>query len=115
MPRERPVSLSKALLLLFGGLAVLFVVVGGLSHGYSPKMIVTLGVSGAILGAIAVPELAPGVIPFPTFWQVTLSVVGCMLFAYAINAAALGYAVAFAIGVVLGMLAPRWVKHVNLP
>ena len=115
MPRERPMSFLLALLICSGGLSLLFVVVGGLSHGYSPKVVLSLGVSGAIIGAIALPELAPGVIPTPAFWQVFLSVIGCMLFAYAVGASTVGYAAAFAVGLVLGLLAPKWVKHITLP
>jgi len=98
-----------------GGLAFLFVVVGGLSHGYSPRMIWALGVSGAILGAIAIPEVVPGLIHAPVVWQVSLSVLGCLLFAYAIGASTVGYASAVVLGFVLGLLAPKWVKHINVP
>jgi hypothetical protein len=115
MPRKRPVSLAKALLQYSGGLAVLFIVIGGLSRGYSPKMILALGISGAIFGAMSLPELAPGTIPFPAIWQVSLSVIGCLLFAFAVNAAALGYTIAIVVGIVLGLLAPRWLKHINFP
>ena len=105
----------KALAFLCVFLAVIFVVFGGLQYGYSGRNIVFFGVTGVILGAIGAPELEPKAFRYPSLWQMFFSIVGCSLFAFAIQAPAEGYGLAVTVGLLLGYLAPYWIKHIQGP
>lgn len=105
----------KAIAFLCAFLAVVFVVFGGLQYGYSGRNIVFFGVAGIILGAIGAPELEPKAFRYPMLWQILFSIVGCSLFAFAIQASPEGYGLAVTAGLLLGYLAPSWTKHIQGP
>ena len=93
----------------------MFVAFGGIAHGYSPKSIAWLAASGAMVGAIAAPELEPKVFRYPALWQVSFAVVGCVLAAAAWDAPVEGYLLAVVGGAVLGYIAPVWIKRLQVP
>ena len=105
----------KAAVFLSVFLALLFVIVGGFSLGYSASNVLFLGGAGAIFGMIGAPELEPEAFRYPRAWQILFAVLGCTLFAFSLNAQAEGIAVAVVVGVVLGYSAPYWVKHIDAP
>jgi hypothetical protein len=49
----------------------------------------------------------------PAVWQISFSVLGSLAFAAAVDVSPEGYAVAILVGVLLGYLAPYWVRAVN--
>lgn len=95
--------------------ALIFMVFGGFSVGYTMKTLAWLGSAGFIIGAIGAPELAPELFRFPVLWQVSFSVSGCVLVAAYLEAGSGGFALAGALGLVLGFLAPYWIKHMQVP
>jgi len=96
-------------------LALVFVIFGGLAHGYSLRNIAFLASVGAVFGAIGAPYIEPKAFRYPTLWQMFFSVLGCALLAMYLQAGAEGYALAIVAGVILGYLAPFWVKHFQGP
>jgi hypothetical protein len=96
-------------------LAAVFIVFGGVSHGYSLKSVLALGVSGAFIGAIAAPEFEPKAFPYPVLWQVCVTVVGFLAAAVYFDAGTDGFALAVVGGVVVGYLAPYWINHIDVP
>ena len=105
----------KAIAFLCAFLAVIFVVFGGLQYGYSGRNIVFFGVVGVILGAIGAPELEPKAFRYPALWQIFFAIIGCTLLAFAIHAPPEGYGLAVTAGLLLGYLAPYWIKHIQGP
>lgn len=97
------------------GFAAIFIVFGGLAHGYSLRSVLFLGSAGLFVGAIAAPELEPKLFRFPRLWQISLSVVGCVLIAVHLQAGALGYSIAVVAGLALGYLAPIWSRDIQIP
>lgn len=98
-----------------GVLAVLFVGLGGISMGYSTRSVVTLALAGALLGAIAAPDLAPESFRHPTPWQMGFAIVAGILVAFNLAAGPLGYLVAVFVGAVLGYFARYWTKYIDVP
>jgi hypothetical protein len=96
-------------------LGVLFIFFGGMSLGFSVESVTFLGVAGAVFGMIGAPEIEPKAFKHPILWQVFFSSVGSVLFATALRASAEGYVLAILIGLVLGYLAPYWIKHIQVP
>lgn len=96
-------------------LATVFVVFGGFAHGFTMRNVAWLAISGAIFGAIGAPWLEPKAFRYPTLWQIFFSVFGCLLLAGYLQSSAEGYALAAGVGIILGYLAPYWVKHVQVP
>lgn len=96
-------------------LALLFVIFGGLTHGYSIRNIVFLASAGAVFGAIGAPYIEPKAFRYPTLWQMFFSVLGCVLLAVYLQVGAEGYALAIVAGIILGSLAPYWVKNFQGP
>lgn len=96
-------------------LAIVFVVFGGFAHGFTMRNVAWLVVSGAIFGAVGAPWAEPKAFRYPTLWQIFFSVFGCLLLAGFLQSSAEGYILAVFVGVILGYLAPYWVKHVQVP
>lgn len=105
----------KVALLISACAAVLFVLFGGLAWGYSLRSIAFLAASGAVFGAIGAPHLEPEAFLYPTLWQVFVAVIGCVLIAAYLEAGWEGYVLALAVGLIVGYLAPYWIKHVQVP
>lgn len=101
--------------LLTLGFGAIFILVGGLASGYSPRSVLFLGAAGFFLGAIAAPELEPKLFLLPRLWQIFFSVLGCVLVAVHLQADALGYFIAVVVGMTLGYLAPFWIEHIPIP
>lgn len=97
------------------GVAAIFMLLGGLTYGYTPHSMLYLGIAGLLVGAIAAPEFEPGLFRYPTLWQIVFSVLGCNLVAVALHASAPGYGVATIVGVLLGYFARHWIVHFPFP
>ena len=97
------------------GFAILFVALGGISHGYSPRSVAFLAVSGFLLGAIAAPELEPKAFRHPAVWQVFFGALGGVVLCAAMSLSAEANVAGAIIGGLLGFLAPYWVKHLQVP
>jgi hypothetical protein len=96
-------------------LALLFIVLGGIRLGYTLWSVALLGAAGLSIGAVAAPELEPQFFRYPALWQVCFAVAGCVSIALLLAAGGEGLALAVLVGVALGIAAPVWVKHVQLP
>jgi hypothetical protein len=105
----------KAAVFLSVFFALIFVIFGGFSSGYSATNVLFLGGAGAIFGMIGAPELEPDAFRYPRLWQVLFAVLGCILLALTLNAQPAGYVLAVEVGAVLGYLAPYWIKHIQAP
>ena len=92
-----------------------FAIFGGFSYGYSLKNEIYLLLAGAIIGLIAAPEIEPKLFKYPALWQVTFSIIGFIILAYSLSSSLTGYGLAVIAGIVIGWLAPYWVKHINAP
>jgi hypothetical protein len=55
MPRNKPAAGWKVTMITSAGLAAVFVILGGISNGFSKRTLITLALAGALLGAIGVP------------------------------------------------------------
>ena len=115
MPRIKHIAGWKVALFASAALAVLFVVFGGFSSGYSLRSVTLLAVSGGLLGAIAAPDLEPEAFRHATLWQMSFAILGSILVAFHVKAHPIGYLVAVVIGAVLGYFARYWTKYINLP
>jgi hypothetical protein len=97
-------------------LAALFAVGGWLRSGSTVESVAWFAVAGAVLGAIAAPELLErGTFRHPARWQMFFSVLGCVLFAVAWSVPPEGYALAVVGGAILGYIAPVWIKYIQVP
>lgn len=101
--------------LLTFGFAVVFILFGGLTSGYSLRSVLCLGSAGFFVGAIGAPEIKPKLFRFPTLWQICFSVLGCIFIAAHLEAGALGYSLAAVAGLILGYSAPFWIAHIQVP
>ena len=98
-----------------GSMALIFAILGGWRDAYSLWSVTFFAVSGAILGAILVPEIKPEAFRYPALWQMSFAILGCVAIAAAVAAPAEGYMLAVLVGSILGYLAPYWIKHVQGP
>jgi len=114
MPRTKTSGLKLALVVAVA-LALVFVIFGGIAHGYTWRNVALLASAGAVIGAIGAPYIEPQAFRHPTLWQMFFSVLGCVLLAVYLSAGADGYALAIVVGIVIGYLAPYWVKHIQVP
>lgn len=101
--------------LLTLGFATVFILFGGLAHGYSLRNVLFLGAAGFFVAAIGAPEIEPKLFRYPRLWQICFSVLGCVLVAVHLQVGALGYSIAVVVGPILGYLAPFWINHVQIP
>ena len=83
--------------------------------GYSVASVSFLAAAGAILGAIGAPEIEPKVFRYPALWQMSFATIGCLLLAAAMDSPIEGYMLAILAGLILGYLAPLWIKHIQAP
>lgn len=115
MKRNSGSSGYKTIAAIVAGFAAAFVLLGGISVGYSPISILLLAAVGVLFGAVAAPEIEPGLFRHPILWQVSFTVLGCILVAALLGAAFEGYALAAIVGIVAGYLGPYWIRQVRLP
>jgi hypothetical protein len=115
VPRIKHIAGWKVALFASVGFAILFAVFGGFSTGYSLRSIGLLALAGALLGAIAAPDLEPKAFRFPELWQMSFAILGSILIAFSCKAGPLGYAIAVVVGGVLGFFARYWTKHIQVP
>jgi hypothetical protein len=115
VPRIKHITGWKVALFASAGFAVLFVVFGGFSAGYTLRSVGLLALAGALLGAIAAPDLEPKAFRFPELWQMFFAILGSILVAILLKAGPIGYAIAVVVGGVLGFYARYWTKHINVP
>lgn len=115
MPRNKPAAGWKVALIVSAVLAVLFVSLGGISTGYSTRSVVTLALAGALLGAIAAPDLEPESFRAPMLWQMGFAILGAVMVAFSLHLGPLGYLVAVLVGAVLGYFARYWTKYIDVP
>jgi len=80
--RSNPTAGWKAALIASAGLAVVFVIFGGINNGFSKRTIITLAVAGALLGAIGAPDFQPDSFRYPVLWQIAFAILGCVLVAF---------------------------------
>lgn len=113
MPNKQRFAVLLCLSIL--GFAALFILIGGLTSGYSPRSVLFSGTAGFFIGAIAAPEFEPALFRYPTLWQIVFAVLGCNLVAAFLDASAPGYGVATIVGVLLGYFARHWIAHVSIP
>lgn len=95
--------------------AAVFVVFGGLAHGYTLKSITWLALSGAFIGAIGAPSVEPQAFRYPTLWQIVFSILGCSTIAAYLGSSTDGYMLAVFIGFIFGAFADKWIQHVQIP
>lgn len=91
--------------------AVVFMAIGAISHGFTLRAHLFYGMAGAFFGLIGAPEWEPKSFKYPTLWQIGFSIVPCILLAYRSGTSPEGYALAVAVGVIIGLTAPTWVHH----
>jgi hypothetical protein len=101
--------------MMAGFLALAFVMLGGLSFGYSLRSAIWLAISGALLGAVAAPDLEPKAFRFPVLWQICFCVVGLEALVFYNKAGPIWYLVALVVGWVLGYTARHWTKYIDVP
>lgn len=111
-PLGSGITIAVIAAVVMGGL---FAVFGGLAHGYTLRNIGLLFSSGALIGAMSGPELEPKAFRFPTLWQVITCAFGFIAGAIYFRASPEGVALAALVGIILGYLAPYWLKHVQIP
>jgi len=97
------------------GLAAVFVIFGGLNHGFTKRAILTLAAAGALLGAIGAPDFQPDSFRHPVLWQMAFAILGCVLVAVHFEAGPLGYLGAVVAGGALGYFARHWTRHIDVP
>ena len=115
MPRIKPAAGWKVALYASGGFAILFVVFGGFSTGYSLRAVTLLAVAGGLLGAIAAPDLEPAAFRHPTMWQMFFAILSGLVIAFHAGAGPMGYLVAVVVGGLLGYFARYWTRYIDVP
>lgn len=103
------------ILAIIVGFTVTFVVLGGLSVGYSLPGAVMLAVTGAAIGALAAPEIVPKQFRRPAMWQVGSGVVASIPVAVVLAPTLEGFALAALIGGLVGYVVPYWIHRITLP
>jgi hypothetical protein len=115
MPRREHIAGWKVALFASGGLAIAFAALGGLSTGYSWTKVGLLALAGALLGAIAAPDLEPEAFRHPIAWQVFFATLSSLLVAFHLKVEPFGYFIAALLGAALGYFARYWTKHIDVP
>jgi hypothetical protein len=96
--------------------AVLFVALGGISHGYGLRSVGLLAASGFLLGAIAAPEFEPKAFRYPAAWQVVFgALAGAALVAVKHHHFSEAVVAGIMVGGLFGFFAPYWLKYVQVP
>ena len=91
-------------------LAVLFPLFEGWRVGFELRSMLWLAAAGAVLGVIAAPTIEPKAFRHPLGWQVFFSVLSCVFIAIQQQADKVGFAIALAGGVILGLTAKWWLN-----
>jgi len=115
MPRIKQIAGWKVAVFASTAFAVMFVIFGVFSSGYSLRNVALLAIAGALLGAIAAPDLEPKSFRHPTLWQMFFAILGSILVAASQRAGPVGYLIAIVVGAVLGFYARYWTKHITTP
>ena len=100
---------------IIAGFVAAFVVLGGLSVGYSLPGIVLLAAMGAAIGTMAAPEIAPKQFRRHVIWQTGSGVVAALAVAALIAPTFEGFGLAAIAGGLIGYLVPYWIRHITLP
>ncbi|MFJ1299119.1 hypothetical protein ACILG0_04075 [Pseudomonadota bacterium AL_CKDN230030165-1A_HGKHYDSX7] len=105
---------------LAAGVMAAFAVIFALSGFYmtgtnAPLFVAGMALAGALFGGIAAPEISPRSFRRPAWWQVGFATLGCLLVAALLGAGVEGYGLAIVLGILMGWLAPVWVRHVTVP
>lgn len=111
MPRRHVFAGWKVVLCLSVALAVLLPLAHGWSVGFEPRSLLWLAAAGAAIGVIIAPQVEPEIFPHPLLWQVFFSVLAGVLIAIQQQAGKLGFAIALAGGVIVGLTAKWWADH----
>jgi hypothetical protein len=114
VPRIEHIAGWKVALFASAVFAMLFVVFGGFSTGYSLRSVGLLALAGALLGAIAAPDLEPKAFRFPKLWQMLFAILGSILIAFTLKVGPIGYAIAVLLGGVSGFFARYWTKYIDV-
>ena len=85
------------------------------ARGVSARGVLVAATVGVTLGVVALPELIPRDFRYAALWQTGWAIVGAVLVACQLGASGEGYAVAVALGGLLGWSAPFWIEHLQLP
>ena len=115
MPRREHIAGWKVALFASAGLAIVFAALGGLSTGYTWTKVGMLALAGALLGAIAAPDLEPAAFRHPIAWQIFFATLSSLLVAFQLNLEPFGYFIAALVGVTLGYFARYWTKYIDVP
>ena len=97
--------------------AALFVLFGGMHFGFDLRTVALLSVVGVMVGVMAAPEFERK----PTFswvvgiWQASAGVLGGVCVALLFVASAESAGIGAMIGGAIGLLAPVWIRRVQLP
>ncbi len=109
MKRNRGIKFAILLGLTFGGFLVLLELI---FYGFDLRDIITEGLIGVFIGAVAAPEFEPKYFKRPILWQMTCSAIACSLIAFAFESPPEGYLAAVLAGAAIGYFAPAWLDHV---
>ena len=93
----------------------IFVSFGGLRFGYSLRSVASLGACGFLIGAIAAPELEPKYFRYPALWQATFGALAGITLVGVMHPTTEAFLAGALIGLLLGLVAPYWIKHVQMP
>jgi hypothetical protein len=115
MPRKEHITGWKVALVASTGLAGAFAALGGLSTGYTWRKVGLLAIAGALLGAIAAPDLEPEAFRHPIAWQMFFGILSSLLVAFQLKLDPIGYFSAAIIGMSLGYFARHWTKYIDVP
>ena len=115
LPRIKHIAGWKVAAFASVAFAVAFVIFGGFSMGYTLRNVALLATAGALLGAIAAPDLEPKSFLYPELWQVFFAILSSILVPVSRDAGPIGYLIAIVIGAVLGFYARYWTKYIDPP
>ena len=111
--RMSALKLAAAVMAAF---AVVFAISGFYMTGTdAPLFVAAMALAGALFGGIAAPEIAPRSFRRAAWWQVGFATLGCLLVAALLGAGVEGFGLALVLGILIGWLAPVWVRHVTVP
>lgn len=95
--------------------AILFALVSTINHLGDWSRFGMVAGFGFVVGQLAVPWFFPGAVRYPSVWQGAWGLIAGLACALAMSLDGRAMVVACAIGLVVGLLAPLWIKHVQIP